>query len=56
MTAWYLSRQHLPPRAMAILGTVVLIAVPSALIANQPDLGTSLLVAASGLLSCFWRG
>jgi len=56
MTAWYLSRQHLPPRAMAILGTVVLIAVPSALIANQPDLGTSLLVAASGLFVLFLAG
>jgi rod shape determining protein RodA len=41
---------------MAILGTVVLIAVPSALIANQPDLGTSLLVAASGLFVLFLAG
>ncbi|TDT37843.1 cell elongation-specific peptidoglycan biosynthesis regulator RodA [Halospina denitrificans] len=56
MVAWYLSRQHLPPGAMAILVTAVLVVAPSILIANQPDLGTALLVAASGLFVLFLAG
>ena len=50
MTAWYLHDRPMPPRASAILIIGVIIAAPVILIAKQPDLGTSLLVAASGII------
>jgi len=48
MVAWYLCERPLPPgiRDVAIAGTVI--AVPAALIVVEPDLGTSILVAAAG--------
>ena len=51
MAAWVLSRGELPPKfsSLAIVGA--LIAVPAALIAKQPDLGTALLVVASGMFA-----
>lgn len=48
--AWYLHDRQLPPRAGPLLVVTVLIAVPAALIAVQPDLGTAVLIGASGLL------
>jgi rod shape determining protein RodA len=50
MTAWYLHKRRLPPRAGPLLLIAVLIAVPTLLIAWQPDLGTALLIAASGII------
>jgi len=60
MVAWYLHPRRLPPDLMATLATVAIILAPVLLIARQPDLGTSLLVAASGGLVLFlaslqWR-
>jgi rod shape determining protein RodA len=50
MAAWYLHERQLPPRAgpMFIIGVLVL--VPTALIAVQPDLGTAVLIGAAGFL------
>lgn len=56
MTAWYLSRQELPPRLPTVLIALVIILVPVLLIAKEPDLGTSLLVAASGVFVLFLSG
>ena len=50
MTAWYLHNRRLPPRAGQLLLIALLIAVPTLLIARQPDLGTALLIAASGVI------
>ncbi len=50
MTAWFLHDRDIPPRAGHLLIIALLIAVPTYLIAIQPDLGTSLLVAASGVI------
>ncbi|HEY0180624.1 MAG TPA: rod shape-determining protein RodA [Dokdonella sp.] len=56
MAAWYLNGRPLPP-SWSTLGVVgVLIAIPAALIAKQPDLGTALLVAASGAFGVFLSG
>jgi rod shape determining protein RodA len=56
MVAWYVGGRPLPP-GWATLGVVgVLIAVPTALIAKQPDLGTALLVVASGAFGVFLSG
>jgi rod shape determining protein RodA len=50
MAAWYLHDRPLPPRFMEVVVLLALVAVPSFLIARQPDLGTALLVASSGAL------
>src|SRR6185437_11072444 len=56
MIAWYLHPRQLPPGWKDIAVAVVLIAIPSVLIARQPDLGTALLVAASGIFVLFLSG
>lgn len=56
MIASYLCRRILPPRLKHVAFTLVLIGMPTLLIMKQPDLGTSLLVAASGLLALFFAG
>ena len=50
MAAWYLHDRPLPPRFSELVVLLVLVAVPALLIARQPDLGTALLVASSGVL------
>ena len=56
MCAWYLSKRDLPPSPTSIAVTLAIIIVPVLLISKQPDLGTSLLVAASGLFVLFLAG
>ncbi len=60
MVAAWLTRQQLPPTFRHLIVALVLLAVPTALIMKQPDLGTSLLIAASGvfvilLSGVYWR-
>jgi rod shape determining protein RodA len=50
MAAWYLHDRPIPPTFGQLLVLAVIIAVPTLLIARQPDLGTSLLIAASGVI------
>jgi rod shape determining protein RodA len=54
--AWYLSQRTLPPRLKHIAISLALIFVPFALIVRQPDLGTSLLILASGIFVLFVAG
>ncbi len=56
MLAWYMSRQTLPPRLPAVLASLVLVFLPTILIAKQPDLGTAMLVAVAGLFVLFFAG
>ncbi|MEE2729526.1 MAG: rod shape-determining protein RodA [Pseudomonadota bacterium] len=56
MLAWYLAERALPPGWKPVLLAAVLILVPTLLIAKQPDLGTSLLIASSGFLVLFLSG
>ena len=56
MIAWYLHPRRLPPRWRDLAVTGILIALPVLLIVKQPDLGTALLVAASGLFVLFLAG
>lgn len=56
MCAWFLSKRDLPPSASSVAITLALIVVPVLLIAKEPDLGTSLLVAASGIFVLFLAG
>ncbi len=56
MAAWYLSDRYLPPRFKHVLGVLVLIFMPVVLVIKQPDLGTSLLIAASGIFVLLLAG
>ena len=56
MVAWYLNGRPLPP-GWATLGIVaLLIAIPAGFVAEQPDLGTALLIVASGAFGVFLSG
>ena len=54
--AWWLSKKALPPTSKSLLIAALMVAVPSFLILQQPDLGTSLLVASSGLAVIYMAG
>src|SRR3989338_659361 len=54
--AWYLSNRSLPPRLKHICISLAMIIVPFVLILLQPDLGTSLLIIASGGFVLFIAG
>ena len=54
--AWYFQDRHLPPKARHVFWSLMLILIPVMLIAFQPDLGTSLIIAASGLFVLFLAG
>ena len=56
MLAWFLSSKPLPPNWKQIMVSLVLLAIPVTLIAKQPDLGTAILVASSGLFVLFLAG
>jgi rod shape determining protein RodA len=49
MVAWYLNDRPLPPSLLNLGVSLLIIVVPAALIAKQPDLGTGILVGAAGL-------
>ncbi len=51
-----LSEKTMPPKPLPILLSVISIAVIVLLIARQPDLGTSLLIGASGFYVLFFSG
>ncbi|MCC6201719.1 MAG: rod shape-determining protein RodA [Gammaproteobacteria bacterium] len=56
LVASYLRDRSLPPTATEALLGALIIAVPALLIAEQPDLGTALLVASSGMFVLFLAG
>lgn len=56
LIARFISERSLPPSAWRIIVALVLIALPTVMIAKQPDLGTSILIASSGLLVLFLAG
>jgi rod shape determining protein RodA len=56
MCAWYMHERPLPPTFKDLLVMGILIAIPTAMIVTQPDLGTALLIAASGLIVMLLAG
>ena len=56
MVAWYLHARQLPPSWKDIAVVGVLIAIPAGLIAEQPDLGTAVLIVAAGAFALFLSG
>ena len=56
LLAWYFDRQAATIRLRDFAVAALLIVVPVALIARQPDLGTALLIAASGFFVLYLAG
>ena len=56
MVAWFFSERNLPPNKLDVLAALGLIFLPVVMIAIQPDLGTSILIAAAGLVVLFMAG
>ncbi|MGB0445398.1 MAG: rod shape-determining protein RodA [Porticoccaceae bacterium] len=56
MVSAYLSRHVIPPSIKHVTGALLIVAVPAFLILRQPDLGTSILVFASGFFVLFLAG
>ena len=56
LVAAYISERPLPPSLLRIAVCLIMILIPSLLISKQPDLGTSLLIAISGLIVIFLSG
>ena len=54
--AWYLHERSLPPKPRHVLVSLVLLAIPCGLIVTQPDLGTAIIVAGSGVLVLLLAG
>lgn len=56
MVARYIGKRSLPPTFRTLLLSLVMVFVPTILIARQPDLGTAILIAASGIFVIFLAG
>lgn len=56
MLAKYLDTKNLPPHRFDMYISLIFIAAPALLIAKQPDLGTAILIVASGFLVLFFAG
>ena len=56
LISWIFADTTLPPKLSRVLFALVLIMVPTILVAKQPDLGTAIILAGSGLLVLFLAG
>jgi rod shape determining protein RodA len=56
MCAWYMHERPLPPSIKDLLVMATMIGIPTVMIVLQPDLGTALLIAASGLIVMLLAG
>ena len=54
--AWFLHDRPLPPRAIEVAIALLLAVVPAAMVVQQPDLGTGILILAGGLLVILLSG
>lgn len=52
----YLAKTGIPPNLKTLLTSILIITVPVGLIIQQPDLGTSLLIASSGIIVLLLAG
>ncbi len=56
MVAWVMVKQPMPARLGTVILGFIVVLVPTVLIIKQPDLGTSLLIAGSGIVVIFLAG
>lgn len=54
--AWYVHDRPLPPSFLNVIVLALIIVIPVGLIAEQPDLGTALLVGAAGAMALLLSG
>ena len=56
LVAWFFRDRAIPPSFRDVLIALAIVIVPALLIGKQPDLGTALLIALSGLVVLFMAG
>ena len=56
MVAWFMHDRRLPPTFLQVVVVTLIVLVPAVIIAEQPDLGTAMLVIAGGALAILLAG
>ncbi len=56
MIAWYFAEAPLPPNRKRLIVAGALLIIPTLMVAKQPDLGTALLIASSGIFVLLFAG
>ena len=56
MVAWVMTRSTLPPRAPFLVVSICVVMLPTVLVVLQPDLGTAILIALTGVIVIFLAG
>ena len=56
MVAWVMTRSTLPPRLPYLIVSICIVLLPSVLVILQPDLGTAILIASTGVIVIFLAG
>ena len=56
MLAWVLTSRELPPKLLSLVICAAVLLVPSVLILQQPDLGTTIMILLSGIVIIFMAG
>ena len=56
MVAWVMTRSTLPPRIPYLIVSVCIVLLPAVLVVLQPDLGTAILIASTGVIVIFLAG
>ena len=56
MVAWVMTRSTLPPRLPYLIVSVCIVLLPAVLVVLQPDLGTAILIASTGVIVIFLAG
>ena len=56
MVAWVMVKKPLPATLPTVILGFVVVVIPAALVIKQPDLGTAILIAASGIVVIFFAG
>jgi len=56
MVAWVMTRSTLPPRLPYLIVSLVIVLLPTVLVVLQPDLGTAILIASTGVIVIFLAG
>src|SRR5690606_2926098 len=54
--AWFISEHGIPPTKRRLAMAFILLLIPTLMIAQQPDLGTAILIASSGIFVLFLAG
>jgi rod shape determining protein RodA len=56
MVAWVMVRKPLPATLSMVITGFIIVAIPAFLVIKQPDLGTAILIAGSGIVVIFFAG